>query len=149
MSSRPLKKIIISLAIGMSIYGYFVNNFDFSGSVQQQSQSVNRSLQDAYDNHRSDIQIKGSGVVIKRLPDDNDGSRHQKFLLKVATGQTLLVAHNIDLADKIISLKKGDTVDFNGEYEWNSKGGVLHWTHHDPRGRHVNGWLKHQGKIYQ
>ncbi|HCJ6793132.1 DUF3465 domain-containing protein, partial [Acinetobacter baumannii] len=26
---------------------------------------------------------------------------------------------------------------------------VLHWTHHDPQNRHENGWLKHNGRIYQ
>ncbi|MEK5794260.1 DUF3465 domain-containing protein, partial [Acinetobacter nosocomialis] len=46
-------------------------------------------------------------------------------------------------------LKKGDTVEFNGEYEYNPKGGVIHWTHRDPRGTHENGWLKHNGQTYQ
>jgi hypothetical protein len=40
-------------------------------------------------------------------------------------------------------------VEFFGEYEWNAKGGVVHWTHHDPQGLHENGWLKHQGRLYQ
>ncbi len=141
--------IILAIAITTTIYGYYTNNPDFIESVQKQSQSTNQSLQDAYTNHLSDIQVRGSGIVIKRLPDDNDGSRHQKFLLKSTSGQTLLIAHNIDLAAKITSLKKGDSVEFNGEYEWNTKGGVLHWTHRDPRGRHADGWLKHKGKIYQ
>jgi hypothetical protein len=83
------------------------------------------------------------------LADDNDGSRHQRFILEVAGGRTLLIAHNIDLAPRIAGLRAGDTVEFYGEYEWNDKGGVIHWTHHDPNGRHVDGWLKHRGRTYQ
>ena len=102
----------------------------------------------AYASQISDIQVRGSGVVIKLLPDDTVGSRHQRFILKLADGQTLLIAHNIDLAPKIDKLAIGDQVEFYGEYEWNPKGGVVHWTHHDPAGRHPNGWLKHNGVTY-
>ena len=103
----------------------------------------------AYRAQRSDVQVKGEGTVKKVLRDDLDGSRHQRFLLQLDNRQTLLVAHNIDLAPRIDNLRKGDRVGFFGEYEWNNQGGVLHWTHHDPGGRHVGGWLKHQGRTYQ
>ena len=106
-------------------------------------------LQRAFEERRNNLQIEGEGVVKKTLPDDNEGSRHQRFILKLSSGQTLLVAHNIDLADKVKGLKKGDTVRFYGVYEWSEQGGVIHWTHHDPNGRHIDGWLKHNGKIYQ
>jgi hypothetical protein len=86
---------------------------------------------------------------MKLLPDDNIGSRHQKFIIKLSSGQTLLMAHNIDLAHRIGSLREGDSVQFYGEYEWNNKGGVIHWTHRDPSGSHVAGWLQHQGKRYE
>ncbi len=107
------------------------------------------ALQQAIENRQSDVQVRGSGTVIRLLPDDNEGSRHQKFILRLASGDTLLIAHNIDLAPRIDKLKRGDRVEFHGEYEWNPRGGVVHWTHHDPAGRHVGGWLKHQGKTYQ
>ncbi|WP_409419993.1 DUF3465 domain-containing protein [Pseudaeromonas sp. ZJS20] len=106
-------------------------------------------LQAAYQNQQSDLQVQGAGQVSRILPDDNKGSRHQKFLLRLATGQTILIAHNIDLAQRIGGLQEGDTVEFFGEYEWNDKGGVVHWTHHDPGGRHTDGWLKHNGTLYQ
>ncbi|HHQ4187312.1 TPA: DUF3465 domain-containing protein [Vibrio cholerae] len=106
-------------------------------------------LQQAYQSQQSDLQVQGFGQVAKVLPDDNDGSIHQKFILKLNSGQTLLVAHNIDLAPRIPNLKVGDSVEFYGEYEWNKKGGVLHWTHKDPQNRHAHGWLKHNGQVYE
>ncbi|EKF9659546.1 DUF3465 domain-containing protein [Vibrio cholerae] len=106
-------------------------------------------LQQAYQSQQSDLQVQGFGQLVKVLPDDNDGSRHQKFILKLNSGQTLLVAHNIDLAPRIPNLKVGDSVEFYGEYEWNKKGGVLHWTHKDPQNRHAHGWLKHNGQVYE
>ncbi|MET2968502.1 DUF3465 domain-containing protein [Vibrio harveyi] len=112
-------------------------------------QANDYQLKQAYENHQSDIQAQGSGKVIRLLPDDNDGSRHQKFILKLDSKQTLLVAHNIDLAPRIPDLEVGDRVQFYGEYEWNKKGGVMHWTHHDPNNRHSHGWLKHNGKTYE
>jgi hypothetical protein len=60
-----------------------------------------------------------------------------------------LIAHNIDLAPRIISLEAGDEVGFFGEYEWNDKGGTIHWTHRDPNRHHIAGWLKHEGRIFQ
>jgi hypothetical protein len=106
-------------------------------------------LADAWANRRSDVQVQGTGTVTRVLSDDNDGSRHQRFILELDSGQTLLVAHNIDLAPRIQDLARGDIVRFFGEYEWNDRGGVIHWTHHDPDGRHIGGWLEHDGNRYE
>ncbi len=108
-----------------------------------------QEISSAYAAKASDIQVSSSGVVVKLLSDDNTGSRHQRFILKLSSGQTVLIAHNIDLAPKITSLQTGDSVEFLGEYEWNNKGGVVHWTHHDPAGRHQGGWLMHNGRKYE
>lgn len=109
------------------------------------SESVAR----AFAEHRSDVLVQGSGTVARVLADDDQGSRHQRFILRMRDGQTLLMAHNIDLAPRVPGLRAGDTVRFQGEYEWNDKGGVVHWTHHDPDGRHPGGWLEHDGSRYE
>ncbi len=93
--------------------------------------------------------VQGAGTVIRLLADDDEGSRHQRFILRLPSGKTLLVAHNIDLAPRIGDLRVGDTVEYSGDYEWNPQGGVVHWTHRDPAGRHADGWLKHDGRVYQ
>jgi hypothetical protein len=114
-----------------------------------QTSGGDQLLTAAFESHRSNLQVEGSGRVSRVLPDDNDGSRHQRFIVQLGTGQTVLVAHNIDLASRVASLEVGDLVEFNGEYELNERGGVIHWTHRDPRGGHVDGWLKHEGRTYQ
>jgi hypothetical protein len=106
-------------------------------------------LADAFNRHARNVLVQGAGTVVRILPDDTEGTEHQKFILQLASGQELLVAHNTDLADRVNDLRKGDTVEFRGEYEWNPQGGVLHWTHHDPEHRHADGWLKHNGRVYQ
>ena len=111
--------------------------------------SGDRALAGAFEDQRSGIQVAGLGVVTRILPDDADGGRHQRFILTLASGQTLLVAHNIDVAPRIPSLRIGDAVGFSGVYEWNAEGGVVHWTHHDPEGEHRPGWLEHEGRLYQ
>jgi hypothetical protein len=144
-----MKKISLLIIIVLSLYGYLEKNPDLIKSIANQSTTENSTITSAYENRKSNVQISGSGVVLRKLSDDTTGSRHQKFILKLPTGQTLLIAHNIDLAPRIDTLRKGDTVNFYGEYEWDAKGGVVHWTHRDPGGRHLNGWLKHDGVTYQ
>ncbi|MEG0196763.1 MAG: DUF3465 domain-containing protein [Acinetobacter sp.] len=106
-------------------------------------------IQQAFQEQRSNIQVQSRGLIKAILRDDNNGSRHQKIILELSTGQTVLVAHNIDLAPRIENLKQGEIVEFNGEYEYSPQGGVIHWTHHDPQNKHVDGWLKYKGQIYQ
>jgi hypothetical protein len=58
-------------------------------------------------------------------------------------------ARELSTASSRMTRTGGDTVEFSGQYEWNSQGGVVHWTHHDPAGEHRAGWLKHRGVTYQ
>jgi len=104
---------------------------------------------DDFSVQQSGAQVTGEGRVSRILGDDSIGDRHQRFILRLPSGQTVLIAHNIDIAPRIEGLNVGDTVSFHGEFEWNDKGGVVHWTHRDPQGSHESGWLKHAGRTYQ
>ena len=105
-------------------------------------------IRDAFQNRVSDIMVEASGRVVRMLPDDNEGSRHQKFILRISEDMTLLISHNIDLAERA-PVFDGTVVAFRGEYEWNDRGGVVHWTHHDPRGKRQGGWLEVAGRRYR
>jgi hypothetical protein len=104
------------------------------------------ALAEAESRHARGVEVDGTGVVARLLPDDRDGSRHQRFLVRTAGGPTVLIAHNIDLAPRV-DVREGDAVSFRGEYAWNDKGGVVHWTHRDPQGRHERGWIEHNGRV--
>ncbi|MEM1253084.1 MAG: DUF3465 domain-containing protein [Cyanobacteria bacterium P01_H01_bin.21] len=106
-------------------------------------------LTEAFRNGQSDLIVEGMGRVERLLSDDLVGSRHQRFILRLASGQTLLVSHNIDVAPRIDTLHVSDEVRFRGEYEWNEQGGILHWTHDDPKDWHADGWLIHNGMRYE
>jgi len=107
------------------------------------------SIGRAFASRASNIEVEGEGTVSRLLPDDLNAPRHQRFIVELASGQTLLMTHNIDLAPRINGLEVGDIIRFKGEYVWNEKGGVIHWTHHDPQNRHVAGWILHNGQRYQ
>lgn len=142
-------KKLVAIIILVFLAQYAWNGLGLGEQLGLSGSNADAVLTKAFENRESNLQIKGEGKVLKILSDDNDGSRHQRFILKLSSGQTLLVAHNIDLAPRIPSLRAGDFVEFFGEYEWNPQGGVIHWTHHDPQGAHVSGWLKHRGRTYK
>jgi len=113
-----------------------------------QSLNTEAQLENLFQTKATGVQIAGHGVVTRVLSDDNEGDRHQRFILELSSGQTLLIAHNIDIAPRLEGLAVGDQVAFFGEYTYTDQGGTIHWTHHDPQGTHVAGWLEWNGQRY-
>ncbi len=113
------------------------------------AQNDNAMADSAFAARRSDDIMTVEGTVVHVLADDNEGSRHQRFLLELPSGLTLKISHNIDLAPRIANLRKNTRVRVHGEYEWNDKGGVIHWTHHDPKGWREGGWIEYDGRRYE
>jgi hypothetical protein len=106
-------------------------------------------IEQLFRDQQSGIVVEFAADVIRLLADDRQGSRHQRFIVELGSGHTVLISHNIDLAPRIDSLAVGDRVAVRGQYEWNERGGVVHWTHRDPDGRRLGGWIKHDGRTYR
>lgn len=117
--------------------------------VELSLRSDDQRIAEAFEKQISNIWVESSGTIEKILPDDREGSPHQRLIVRLYTGQTLLLSHNIDIAPRVPDPEIGSEIYFRGEYEWNSKGGVVHWTHHDPDRRHSGGWIEYKGKRYR
>ena len=147
-----MTKQITSLLLGLFIASASVTAYAYNLTPKESAALVETSdwiLKQAFLKKKSGIQVQGQGVVTKLLSDDLENDRHQRFILRLKSGQTLLMAHNIDIAPRLVDLEIGGTVIFFGQYEWNSQGGLIHWTHHDPNRKHINGWLKYKNETYR
>ena len=143
---RTRQKLIFALLLIFTVSAFYERGYFYQ---YLRGDSEGSASEYAFENQISNLQVTGSGTVLKILRDDTTGSRHQRIILQVGKEHTVLIAHNIDLAPRVDGIKTGDRLEFYGEYEYNSKGGVIHWTHRDPGGNHPDGWLKHQGRLYQ
>ncbi len=141
------QKILFLLLLVLTIAAFYERDY-FTGDKDDAPDQAGR-LAYAFRNQISNLQVEGAGTVEKVLKDDTEGTRHQRFIIRISAEQTVLVAHNLDLAPRVDNIRSGDTVEFFGEYEWNKKGGVIHWTHRDPAGKHVAGWIRHRDRLYQ
>jgi len=159
MNMKQLAAIAVMLIA--AAYQYFDSGSTSNNASDKQSSSTAQNKQQPSDQAKVLKRIRDAkgdtnakfwtvvqGEVIKNLKDDTKGSQHQKFLVRLSSDITLLVAHNIDLAPRA-PVSKGDQVTMRGEYAWNNRGGVLHWTHHDPKGKREGGWIEVDGKRYE
>lgn len=98
--------------------------------------------------HMSKVEITIMAPIYKLLRDDTEGIPHQRFLIWLNNGTTVLIAHDLRMARRV-PVNKGDVVKIHGEYIWNEKGGVIHWTHHSDTPYHEGGWIDLKGNRYQ
>ena len=145
---KKLGSLILVAAIGYAVYTTQRRPAE-SPATQSTTADSTDVLARAFAQKQSNVQVQATGVVERMLSDDNDGSRHQRFIVRLSSGQTILIAHNIDLASRVSPLAVGDEIQFSGEYEWNNQGGVVHWTHRDPGGKHEAGWIRRDGQLFQ
>lgn len=104
----------------------------------------------AYDAGRSHAEVVADGTIDRVLGvQAGRVSPHEGFLLRLGSGCDLIVRVevNTDFTGEF-PLHTGEHVLVKGEYEYYSRGGVIHWTHRDPRGRHENGYIQAGGTLY-
>src|SRR5688572_32052119 len=106
MKKLLLPAIVVVAAIAILAYGR-LHPPSFSGAPPPAVADNDSVFSDAFENHASNIQVEGQGIVDKILPDDTQGSQHQRFIVRLNSGQTILIAHNIDLAERVSSLNVG------------------------------------------
>jgi len=146
---RSFFRVVLVLVVLAAAYWLGREQSDSSPAPSRPTAGkADAQLREAFGAQRSDVWLEITGVVSRRLDDDLQGSHHQRFILETPSGVTLLVSHNIDLAPRV-PLDTGDSIELRGEYEWNAKGGVMHWTHDDPRYRRPGGWIRHDGNTYR
>ena len=105
----------------------------------------------AYHDGRSGVEVVADGHVAAVLGvAQGRVSPHEGFLVRLDSGcdVTVRVEANTDLMGEF-GIARGDRVVVKGEYDYYPRGGVIHWTHHDPRGRHEGGYVQVGGRTYQ
>lgn len=144
LSPKALKRLLALFTVALlALYQYYGASLD-----GQPAATADQPQHSATSHWRAGQWLEVTGTVQRLLSDDEQGSRHQRFIVSLAEGRTLLIAHNIDLAQRV-PLRQGDSVRLRGRYEDNERGGVLHWTHHDPQGLNSGGWIEYNGTLYR
>jgi hypothetical protein len=122
-----------------------------AGCAGQPEKPDNAFVCQSFSSQASKQEVLAEGRIAYVLGTSNGPSgEHEGFLLKLSGDCDLLVRveTNVDITGPV-PLRAGETVTVKGEYEFEPTGGVVHWTHHDPAGRHIGGYVLAAGKLYQ
>jgi hypothetical protein len=116
----------------------------------QPEQPDNSLVCQTYAGQGSNQEVITQGTVVNVLGERGGPyGEHEGFLLKLDGDCDLMlrVETNVSITG-FVPIRRGEKVIVKGEYEYDPMGGVLHWTHHDPAGRHVAGYVVSAGKTY-
>ncbi|MDQ2908907.1 MAG: DUF3465 domain-containing protein [Candidatus Eremiobacteraeota bacterium] len=123
------------------------------GCAPATGDAANGAIYDAWRGGNSHLEVTASGTVSRILGTRLGRSgEHEGFLLHLSgaagRGLTVRVEDNVDLTGPI-PLSPGDGATVRGEYIYDPRGGLIHYTHRDPRGRHDAGYVQVGGRLYQ
>ena len=97
------------------------------------------------------MEVVADGTVVRVLGvAPGRVSPHEGFLMRLGSSCHVIVRveANTDYTGSF-ALAPGEAVVVKGEYEFYPRGGVIHWTHRDPHGRHEGGYVSVGGHTYE
>jgi len=112
----------------------------------------NADVYAAFAAQRSRVEVTASGSVTRVLGTRQGPSgNHEGFLVRLsgpaANPLTIRVEDNVDITGPI-PIAPGDRVEVRGEYIYAADGGLIHFTHHNPRGSHPGGYVRVGDKVF-
>lgn len=107
------------------------------------------NLQSAYTASRpAEVTFDGS---VTSKPHFFFGNRtrctHEAFKVQTSAGKVEIV-DNIGIAPRV-PVQPGDRIEVRGEMVHDpGRIPIVHWTHHDPSRRHIDGFIQLRGRVY-
>jgi hypothetical protein len=135
-------KLSVVAVVALALLGGCASN----GSASPDNAAVCR----AFSSGASHVEVTAQGTVVRAFGvQAGRESPHEGFLMRLSSDCTVVVRveANVDFTGTF-ALRPGQPVVVRGEYEYYSLGGVIHWTHRDPRGRHADGFIQVDGHQY-
>jgi len=95
------------------------------------------------------VQVYAKGKIIELLADDlKPPYLHQSYIMEVENGRNpirLVIVSNLEF--ERIPVTIGDEVAVCGEF-LRVQGGMIHWTHYDPKNKHPHGFTILNSEVY-
>jgi hypothetical protein len=77
----------------------------------------------------------------------NTHATHEAFDVQTSSGPAEVI-DNVSLAPRV-PVQPGDSIEVRGEMVHDpGREPIVHWTHHDPAGKHPDGFIRYQGRVY-
>lgn len=137
---------LIAVLIAAIVYLRLHTAAPSSRSAARQSAVGCRIVGHDFRYHRSGLWVTLRARVTRLLPDSQGRYRHQRFIVRCRNGQSILIVNDVSIGARV-PVRKGDTVGVRGEYVWNERGGLVHFTHHSDTGA-PGGWILWHSHVY-
>ncbi len=97
------------------------------------------------------MEVRYTGTVLTQptyFSSRHSHRTHEQFDVRADDGSTFRVIDNVSIAPRVPA-HPGDRVSVQGELiHARGKQAMVHWTHHDPGRRHVDGFVELNGRLY-